>query len=150
MEREKRCRGYRYAMQEAGLAIDPRWVVNAEWNVDASYAKALELLGAAEDRRPTAIFAASDMLAISAMRAASELGLRIPEDVAFIGLDNIEVAQYTSPPLSSIHIPKTEIGMMAAKALVDQMEGSYPLPFKLSMPYQLIARQSSQFIRAES
>ncbi|GAA3401626.1 LacI family DNA-binding transcriptional regulator [Paenibacillus hodogayensis] len=142
IEREKRFRGYEYAMREAGLPIEPEWVINAGWDVNVSYSRMAELLDQAE-KRPTAVFAASDMMAISAMRAAAERGLRIPGDVAFIGLDNIEVSQYTSPPLSTIHIPKTEIGMMAAKAVVDQINGSNPLPFKMLMPFELIVRQSS-------
>lgn len=147
LEREKRYRGYRYALEEAGIAVNPEFVVNTGWDVNVSYSRSLELMGGARHKRPTAIFAASDMMAISAMRAAAECGLHIPQDVAFVGLDNIEVSQYTSPPLSTIHIPKSEIGMMAAKTMIDQLEGKNPLPFKLFMPYQLIVRQSSEFTR---
>jgi len=143
MEREKRFRGYKYAMQEAGLEIDPNWVINAGWDVNVSYERMTALLAASGKNRPTAVFAASDMMAISAMRAAAERGLAIPQDIAFVGLDNIEISQYTSPPLTTIHIPKTEIGMMAAKVLVDQIEGANPLPFKLLMPFELLVRQSS-------
>lgn len=147
MDWEKRYRGYRYAMQEAGLEVDPGWIINAGWDVDASYMHISELLDGSRTKLPTAVFAASDMLAIAAMRAVTERGMRIPEDVAFVGLDNIELSQYTSPPLSTIHIPKSEIGMMAAKVLVDQLEGRNPLPFKLFMPYQLLVRESSDFTR---
>ena len=143
MEREKRCRGYKYAMQEAGLAIEPRWIINAGWDVNLSYARMAELLDDGKASRPTAVFAASDMMAISAMRAAAERGFDIPHDIAFVGLDNIELSQYTSPPLTTIHIPKHEIGMMAAKVLVDQIEGNIPLPFKMLMPFELVVRQSS-------
>ncbi len=147
MEREKRYRGYSSAMQEAGLAVDPRWVANTEWDVNLSYERMAEMLRLPPEARPTAVFAASDMMAISAMRAATESGLRIPEDVAIVGLDNIEISQYTSPPLSTVHIPKTEMGEMAAKVLVDQMNGDHPLPFKLLMPHRLIVRQSSGVAR---
>lgn len=147
LEREKRYRGYRDALQEAGLEADPRWIINAGWDVNVSYSRMAEVLDSKAGEPPTAIFAASDMMAISAMRAVTERGLRIPEDVAFIGLDNIEVSQFTTPPLSTIHIPKSEIGMMAAKVLVDQIEGNHPLPFKLLMPFQLIIRQSSDYQR---
>jgi len=140
---EKRFRGYMAAMEEAGLAIDSRLVINAEWNVDNSYNLMRELTMLNADERPTAVFAASDMLAISAMRAVSEAGLRIPEDIAFIGLDNIEVSQFTSPPLSTIHIPKLEMGAMAAKVLADQLEGENALPFRMYLPYKLIVRPSS-------
>jgi LacI family transcriptional regulator len=141
MEREKRYRGYRYALQEAGLKVNAEWIINAGWDVDQSYSRMRELLERPE--RPTAIFAASDSLAISAMRAVTERGLRIPEDIAFVGLDNIDLSRYTSPPLSTIHVPKHEIGLAAAKTLIDFLQGTYTLPFKMLMPYELIIRQSS-------
>jgi LacI family transcriptional regulator len=141
---EKRYRGYKYALQEAGLEVNPNWVINAEWDVNTSYTRMIELI----DRKislPTAMFAASDMMAISAIRAVTERNFRIPEDIAFIGLDNIDISQYTTPPLSSVHIPKYEMGDMAAKVLVNFMQGNYALPFKLFMPYEVIVRQSSDF-----
>ncbi|MFD0681344.1 MULTISPECIES: substrate-binding domain-containing protein [unclassified Paenibacillus] len=142
MEREKRYRGYKYALQEAGLELNSEWIIHSGWDVNTSYSRMLELLDSSS-RRPTAIFAASDLLAISAMRAVTEKGLRIPEDIAFIGLDNIEISQYTTPPLSSVHIPKYEIGMAAAKALVDYLQAAYTLPFKMLMPYEVVVRESS-------
>ncbi len=150
MAREKRFRGYQYAMQEAGQDIQPAWVINTGWDVNESYLQVSRMLDQVDHLRPTAMFAASDMMAIAAMRAAAEHGLRIPEDMAFVGLDNIELSQYTSPPLTTIHIPKTEIGIMAAKVLVDQMNGNNPLPFKLSLPFELLIRQSSNYKRLES
>ncbi|KIL42033.1 LacI family transcriptional regulator [Gordoniibacillus kamchatkensis] len=145
LDREKRYRGYKHALQEAGIALNPDWVLNADWDVNASYARMLELLER-DAPLPTAMFASSDMMAISAMRAVTEKNMRIPEDMAFIGLDNIEIAQYTTPPLSSVHIPKYEMGDMAAKMLVGFMQGTYSLPFKLLMPYEIIVRQSSAHI----
>lgn len=145
LEREKRYRGYRLAMEEAGLEVDPRLIVNTGWNVNDSYTLACALMELPAEERPTAVFAASDMMAISAMRAATEHGLSIPEDIAFVGLDNIEVSQYTSPPLSTIHIPKQEMGMMAAKVLIDEIEGKNCLPFRLSVPHKLLIRKSSDF-----
>lgn len=150
IEREKRYRGYRYALQEAGLEADPRLVINAGWDVNESYGQMAELLREDRSLWPTAVFAASDMMAISAMRAVAEKGLRVPEDIAFVGLDNIEVSQFTSPPLSTVHVPKFEMGVMAAKVMVDQMTDSHPLPFKLYMPFELLIRQSSDYLQAGS
>jgi len=146
---EKRFRGFQAAMEEAGLAVDPDWILNAEWNVGRSYTLVRDLLAKNPANRPTAIFAASDMMAISAMRACADAGLQIPRDMAFVGLDNIEVSQFTSPTLSTIHIPKLEMGMMAAKVLADQLEGLNPLPFRMVLPFKLITRQSSEVVRRE-
>lgn len=140
--KEKRFRGYKEAMDEAGLNIRKEWILDTEWNVDKSYSLMKRLLEKPSDM-PTAFFAASDMMAISAMRAAFEHNLRIPQDVAFISIDNIEFAQYSSPPLSTIHIPKFEIGWVAAKTLYDTARNQYPLPVKITLPFELVIRQSS-------
>jgi LacI family transcriptional regulator len=142
LDREKRFRGYVDALQEAGININHRWVINADWDVDTSYKRMRELLDE-EKSLPTAMFAASDMMAISAMRAVAERTLKIPEDMAFIGLDDIEIAPYTTPPLSSVHIPKFEMGQVAAKVMADYLRGSYPLPIKILLPYEVIVRESS-------
>ncbi|MBO7746955.1 LacI family DNA-binding transcriptional regulator [Paenibacillus sp. MWE-103] len=139
---ERRYRGYRSAMEEAGLTVDDDWVIDVKWDVSLSYEltkKAFETSG----RAPTAIFAASDMMAIAAMRAATERGLRIPQDIAFFGVDNIEISEFTSPPLSTIHVPKLEMGMFAAKLLLDYMEHQYAIPVKMIIPYKMMLRHST-------
>ena len=141
--KEKRFRGYKEAMDEAGLNIRKEWILDTEWNVDKSYNLLKERILDKPSEIPTAFFAASDMMAISAMRAAFEHRLRIPQDVAFVSIDNIEFAQYSSPPLSTIHIPKFEIGWVAAKTLVDTVRNPYPLPVKITLPFELIIRQTS-------
>lgn len=140
--KEKRFRGFKEAMDEAGLAINKEWVLDTEWNAEKSYAlmkRALEK----PLKMPTAFLAASDMMAISAMRAVFESDLRIPQDIAIASIDNIEFAQYASPPLTTVHIPKFEIGWVAAKTLVDLKHHKYPLPVKITLPFELIVRQSS-------
>lgn len=145
IEQEQRYQGYIEALLDHELELNPNWIIDADWNVDQSYAYMSSMLAEQIANRPTAMFCASDMMAISAMRAVSESGLRVPQDIAFIGLDNIEVSKYTSPPLSSIHIPKYEMGAVAAKTVIDTIEGSYPLPFKLLLPFELMVRQSSDY-----
>ncbi|EJW19288.1 LacI family transcriptional regulator [Paenibacillus alvei] len=141
LEREKRYRGYRIALEEAGCELNPNWVVDAEWDADRSY-DGMKQLVKLEDR-PTAMFCASDMMAIAAMRAVAEEGMSIPSDIAFIGVDDIEFAKYSSPPLSSIHIPKYEMGYAAAKALLDGLTAPYPTPFRMLLPFELVVREST-------
>lgn len=144
LEGEERYIGYKFAMLEAGLVLNENWILNAKWNVDRSFSLMTDMLNSVpEDEWPTAMFCASDMMAIPAMRAALERKCRIPEDIAFVGMDNIEVAQYTSPPLSSVQVPKFEIGEIAAKTLIDYVDAAYTLPAKILLPYELIARESS-------
>lgn len=146
-EEEPRFTGYKHAIREAGLELNPNWIVETDWKVDRSYSGMIEMIERQADDLPTAILAASDIMAISAMRAATEKGLRIPDDIAFVGVDNIEVSEYTSPPLSSIHIPKHEIGSIAAKTLIDYMQGRSQLPVKLLLPHRLVIRESSNYRR---
>ncbi|MGZ9583893.1 LacI family DNA-binding transcriptional regulator [Paenibacillus marinisediminis] len=141
LEREKRYRGYRHALEEMNLVYHPEWTINAEWDADTSYNEMRRLLET--DQLPTAMFCASDMMAIAAMRAVTERGLRIPEDVAFIGIDNIDVAKYSSPPLSSVHIPKYEMGYAAAKTLLDSLKDPYPFPYRMLLPFEIMVRASS-------
>lgn len=142
MEKEKRYRGYREMLQEAGLSISKEWVLDTQWDVEKSYELMKQALEKHKDR-PTAFFAASDMMAISAMRAALELNFRIPEDIAFAAIDNIEFSQYCSPPLTTIDMPKFEIGWIAAKTLIDYIDEKMPVPVTITLPYKLIARGSS-------
>ncbi|MCP3741526.1 LacI family DNA-binding transcriptional regulator [Rossellomorea sp. BNER] len=140
---EKRYKGFRHAMEEAKLEIQSHWVFNTGWALKESYNSMNRLLKENPHRLPTAMICASDMLAIAAMRAVVENGMRIPEDIAFIGVDNIEMSQYSSPPLTTIDIPKYEIGEMAAKVMMDQVEGKIKLPIKMIVPYKLIIREST-------
>lgn len=140
---EKRYRGYQYAMDEAGLSIDPNWVINVNWDVTNSYEMVKKVLESHSDDRPTALFAASDMMAIPAMKAVLEQQLSIPQEVAFFGVDNIEFSQFTSPPLSTINVPKLEMGKIAAKMLLDYLNQLLSIPVKVLVPYELILRESS-------
>jgi LacI family transcriptional regulator len=150
IQREKRFRGYRLAMLEAGLVPDERWILNANWQIETSYELMNRLVREKRAELPTAFFVASDVMAIAAMRAVTENGLRVPEDVAFFSVDNIEISQYTSPPLSTVHVPKFEIGRTAARTLVNCLEGKQEYPVKILLPFELKIRQSSLYRRPEA
>lgn len=140
LDREKRYAGYRKTLEEHGLECRDEWVINTNWDADESYQRMKELLELAE--RPTAMFSASDMLAIGAMRAAVEAGMSLPLDMSFVGIDDIEFSRYTAPPLTTVHVPKYEMGYAAAKIMVDSMDEAYPFPFRMQVPVQLKKRQS--------
>lgn len=148
MESEERFVGYKFAMLEANLELQEEWLMNTRWNVDRSFTLMSDLLGRLpREEWPTAVFCASDMLAIPAMRAVVENHGRIPEDIAIMGMDNIDVAQYTTPPLTSVSVPKYEIGRVAAKSIVDYLDGHFPMATKILLPGTLIIRESSSFFR---
>ncbi|MEK5444060.1 MULTISPECIES: LacI family DNA-binding transcriptional regulator [unclassified Fredinandcohnia] len=147
LNEEKRYKGYRNALEEFGLNINPEWVINTEWNMKKSYFEMSQLIQTKSRNLPTAIFCASDLMAIAAMRAVTENELKIPDDIAFISIDNIDMSQYSSPPLSTIDVPKYELGAIAAKTIVDIVEGKITLPMKILLPNKLIVRESSNFRR---
>ncbi|GIO67374.1 LacI family DNA-binding transcriptional regulator [Paenibacillus cookii] len=148
MDNDERFIGYKFAMMEAGLPMQEDWIINTNWNVDLSYSMLTELLvNRPKNEWPTAMFCASDMLAIPAMRAVVEQKARIPQDIAFVGMDDISFAQYTNPPLTSVHVPKYEIGKAAAQFMMDYLDGDYPALPKILLPCRLMIRESSNFVR---
>jgi LacI family transcriptional regulator, purine nucleotide synthesis repressor len=140
---EYRFKGYQLAMEEAGLAIHPEWIINTQWKMENSYEKMKSLIKQDPAHLPTAMVCASDLMAIAAMRAVRENNLRIPEDIAFFGVDNIEMGKYSSPQLSTVEIPKYEMGKMAAKTIMEMVEGKINLPIKLILPFEIVLRESA-------
>ncbi|MCO0599999.1 LacI family DNA-binding transcriptional regulator [Peribacillus butanolivorans] len=147
MYAEHRFKGFQHAMEEAGLAIQPEWVKNTQWKMETSYEEMKSLIKRDPLHLPTAMVCASDLMAIPAMRAVRENKLRIPEDIAFFGVDNIEMGKYSSPQLSTVEIPKYEMGRIAAKTIMEMVEGKIKLPIKIILPFELVLRESSNIKR---
>jgi LacI family transcriptional regulator len=116
----ERLRGYRTALRDGG--ITPEVLLEREGNFTeaAGYAAAFELLAMHE--RPTAIFAANDAMAIGALSALRESGVRVPEEMAVAGFDDIPLARFMDPPLSSVHVPIAELGARAVELLLNGVE----------------------------
>ena len=133
----------RYCTQH-DLCWEP-YIREEAFSVESGYRMALSLIQADREGSaplPTAVFAASDPIAIGAMRAFQEEGIRIPQDISLVSIDDIDTAQYLSPMLTTIHIPTQEMGQMAAKILIDRIEGGHKLPVKISLPFYLAGRES--------
>jgi DNA-binding LacI/PurR family transcriptional regulator len=111
--------GYRRALHEAGIPVRDDLVVEAPLRPEGGHAAAEILLKG--PGHPTAIFTNDDM-AIGALRALDERGLRVPEDVALVGYDDIEYATHTAPPLTTVAVPKDEMGRLAVRLAIAQME----------------------------
>ncbi len=111
--------GYRRALQEAGVPVQSSLVVEAAFRPEGGYEAAEALLKGAH--RPTAIFSNDDM-AIGALRAIHDHGLTVPDDVALVGYDDIEYAAHTTPPLTTVAVPKQEMGRLAVRRAITQME----------------------------
>jgi LacI family transcriptional regulator len=137
----ERLLGCQQALGQAGIAPDLGLVRQSGWNVDEAYESARALL--AERRDFTAIVAGSDFMAIGILRALTEQGLRVPEDVSLVGFDDIDFCQYTAPPLTTIRQDRVAMGRGAVQRLVSIIEGTEAVS-PLILPTQLIVRQSTR------
>ncbi len=116
----KRLEGYKAALKENGLTFDPEIVIEKEPTL-LDGKEAMSRLMSLRDR-PTAVLAASDTLAVGALAAARDLTLNIPGDVSLVGFDDIDIAAYCNPPLTTIHVPAYEIGRIAVKIILDMID----------------------------
>jgi LacI family transcriptional regulator len=112
----ERLRGYRMALRDAGIAPEASLEREGDFTEATGYSATIELLAMA--KRPTAIFAANDAMAIGALSALRESGVRVPDDMAVAGFDDIPLARYMDPPLSSVHVPICELGERAVEMLL--------------------------------
>ena len=93
---------------------------------------------------PTALFAASDPIAIGALRAMQEAGIEVPKQVSIIGFDDISASSYTNPPLTTVHAPAQEMGEYAAKLVVSKLLCDTLIPMKIYLPCHLVKRETCQ------
>ena len=137
----KRYQGYLIAMHKAGLPIHNEWIIDCNWNEDECVAKVDALCKS--DHYPTAFFAASDLMAMAAMKSFYTNQIPVPKRVAVIGMSDIEMSQYSNPPLTTFHVPKEEIGTVAANLLLSRIKGYQSLPQKIILPTNFVERFST-------
>ncbi|MGI6403129.1 MAG: LacI family DNA-binding transcriptional regulator [Oscillospiraceae bacterium] len=133
--------GYVRALQEAEQELKPEYVYHNYYGLEDSFQVCKEIAASLEP--PFSIFCHTDLIAIGVLSGLRAAGLRVPEDVGVIGVDDIEMAAYLTPPLSTVAIPKEQIGELSAKILIDLMEGrtvENPIRF---LPPELIQRETT-------
>ena len=138
--------GYQQALSRAGIAYDESLVCYADHSADSGYTAMGQLLQVAS--RPTALFAGNDTIALGAMAAIRENGLRIPDDIAVVGYDDIPAARFAAPPLTTIWTKPVEVGQKAGNMLIDLIEGCRPRETQLCIDCELIIRESCGARRA--
>jgi DNA-binding LacI/PurR family transcriptional regulator len=139
---ERRLRGYRTALGAAGIELPEDRIVAARASIEGG-ASAFEQAWAG-GFRPTGVLAMSDAMAIGAMRAARELGLRTPGDLSVVGFDDIDLAAHVDPPLTTVHQPIRQKGADAVRLLVAEVEQrGAALPEHLRLETRLIVRAST-------
>jgi LacI family transcriptional regulator len=136
---QDRLQGYKNALTKADLPIDPNLIVPAQFFRKQGYDAMRQLLPS----KPDALFAAGDTIAIGAIQAAQEAGLTVPDDLAVIGFDDVNVAAAFSPSLSTMRQPVQEKGRVAAQLLIDLIEDRIQGPKHILLPTELITREST-------
>jgi DNA-binding LacI/PurR family transcriptional regulator len=132
---------YLSVLADAGISSDDCFVVTVPFNQNGSREGTNKIL--TRNQWPTAIFCENDILAIGAMQAVHSAGLSIPEDISIIGMDNIFAASTTMPPLTTIHKPKYEIGVQAAKLLLEHIKEKRSALHQVIVSSNLVKRGST-------
>lgn len=135
-----RYEGYQMALKAYNMPFDEKLVKKGDFTYKGGYRAMKQYLNEKSDVR--AIFASNDIMAIGAMVAIKEHGLRIPEDIALVGYDDIPEASYTYPSLTTIRLPKAKLGEAAVETLVSHLQGKKQVSLKKVLPTELIIRQS--------
>lgn len=117
---QNRLQGYKNALSEAKIALNLHWIVESHFDFEGGVLGIQSLL--TQSSRPTAVFCCSDTIAVGAYQAIQQQGLRIPQDLSIMGYDDIELARYLSPPLSTICQPKAELGKLAVETLLQRIK----------------------------
>jgi len=143
--RPAKATGYIAALGDAGIAPDPAMMVDADYTREGGARAMQVLLGrtSASGGHLTAVFAANDLMAIGALDVLHAAGIRVPEEMAVAGYDDIPQAAFTSPPLTTVAVPKYEIGRRAVGLLLERMQDPDLPPRRVELANQLIVRASA-------
>jgi DNA-binding LacI/PurR family transcriptional regulator len=141
----QRYRGYCQALELNGLPVQDAWVVEGNFTHEGGYTCMQRILS--QRPIPTAIFAASDVMALGAKKAIEDAGLRIPADISLVGFDDIPKVAWATPKLTTISQPRYQMGWEAARLLIDRIEHSIPpIRQKVILEHRLVVRESTAAI----
>lgn len=137
-----RLNGYKRALQDAGRRVDPALIApHGAYTEAGGYAGMQALLR--QSQPIDAVFCANDLMALGAMRAITQAGLRIPQDIAVCGFDDLPSASNTLPPLTTVRQHIDDLGFAAARSLISILEGQQEAPFYQRLPVELVIRDST-------
>lgn len=136
----ERLRGYKKALEDNGIPIKNNFIINSQFIEEAGYRAAKKLLSKSD--RPTAIFASNDKIAIGTMRAARELGIKVPEEISIIGFDDIEECRYLSPALTTIRMNLLEMAGIMMNSIINSIEKDIEFYARYTVPVTLVKRET--------
>jgi len=141
-----RFQGYRVALENHNILYNPKIVITSESssNRECGYHAAQRLFQ--ENEKFSAVFACNDAMALGAIQFIKSVGKLIPRDISIIGFDDVDAALTSDPPLTSVSVPKTEMGAQAMKIMVDVLNKNNKKPHKILIPVDLVVRESTMKI----
>jgi DNA-binding LacI/PurR family transcriptional regulator len=139
MEKTHRYLGYAAAMQEAGLEIDKELIEKGDWSVESGCGAIKKIF---ERAAPSAAFISSDQMAIGALKTLHYLGIKIPADFSIVSYDNLKMARFTNPPLTTVNVPKKDLALMAVNILLMRINNNMNSPCIVTLPTKIIKRES--------
>jgi DNA-binding LacI/PurR family transcriptional regulator len=137
----ERLKGFRRALAEERVSIEPEYIQEARFDRRSGYQAAMRLLRMVP--RPTAIFACNDLMALGVFLAARELNLACPDDLSIVGFDNLDFAEFTDPALTTVHQPGYQLGATAARLLLERIDGSKQRVKRVVLSTELKVRHSA-------
>jgi LacI family transcriptional regulator, galactose operon repressor len=138
-----RKRAFMQSMQEIGMATEPEYLIEGNHTMEGGITAMKSLLDLT--KRPTAVLCSNDMTAVGAMRASYDRGVHAPTDLSIIGFDDIRLAQFVTPPLTTVRMSQTEIAPLAFHALLADVQRKAPLPegSEYALTTSLVLREST-------
>jgi len=140
----ERLQGLRTAMAEAGLPVREEWIVEGDYDCGGGI-RALQRL-MTQPARP-ALFVCNDMMALGVLSEAARMGLRVPEDLSLVGYDDIYIARYMTPALTTIHQSTSEIAAMAVDTLIERLESKRDKGRVIRIEPRLVERDSVRKVK---
>jgi DNA-binding LacI/PurR family transcriptional regulator len=138
---QDRTEGYRRALSEAGIALDESMVIEGDWSATSGQDALLSFVK--QGRVPTAVFAQNDRMAMGVLRAARDVNIKVPTQLAVIGVDDMPLSSYFDPPLTTMRQDMPRIGQEATRMLLDIIQKKSPTVHDLKLPAELVVRQST-------
>ena len=135
--------GFEKAFSQSSLRFSEDSVVPCGSRFEDGFETALEFFRDASTDRPSAVFCFNDLVALGVLRALSDLGIRVPEDVSVVGFDDVPMASQTLRPLTTVRVPQREMGAQAARIILDQVDGPQPDPVTVVLEAPLEIRATT-------
>ncbi|MBX4270776.1 LacI family DNA-binding transcriptional regulator [Clostridium estertheticum] len=140
----ERFNAYKNALTDAGIAVKSNLIVKGDFTINGGYNATKKLL---QKEIPTAIFCGNDMMAIGAIQAIEEANLNVPEDISIVGFDDIEVARYINPALTTVRMKLLEMASIATNTLITSIESNSNFSANYTLPIDLIERNSCKDLK---